>query len=193
MRDGAWSYEMRWAQFQMGTRWAGIHRRGWPRGYTRRVCVLLSLLKGYVCAWSFGSFELSAASCILFAYSAAYYLFCLMMRVLLRLLVPLLFSILLACAAADQKCYALNGTELDSTYAPCDPSAKHSGCCALRRPAGSVDICLSNGLCMATDDKYMGTIWQDGCTDPTGKDDRCPKMCPDGIVGPSPRNSERPR
>ncbi|KAF2682100.1 hypothetical protein K458DRAFT_391135 [Lentithecium fluviatile CBS 122367] len=81
--------------------------------------------------------------------------------------------------AAEQTCYGLNGTVLDSTYGPCNTDAKHSGCCAIHRPAGSVDICLDNGLCMATTGQYMGTIWQDGCTDPTGQDEGCPKMCPD--------------
>jgi hypothetical protein len=32
---------------------------------------------------------------------------------------------------------------------------------------------------MATNDEFMGTIWQDGCTDPTGQDGGCPKLCPD--------------
>jgi hypothetical protein len=89
-----------------------------------------------------------------------------------------------AVEAADQKCYGLNGTELDSTYGPCNPDAKHSGCCAINRPAGSVDICLDNGLCMATNGGFMGSIWQDGCTDPTGKDAGCPKLCPDGMGSP---------
>ncbi|KAF2188276.1 hypothetical protein K469DRAFT_748605 [Zopfia rhizophila CBS 207.26] len=81
--------------------------------------------------------------------------------------------------AFEQTCYSLDGTKLDSTFGPCKPGARHSGCCAIHRPAGSVDVCLDNGLCMATNDIYMGTIWQDGCTDPTGKDPACPQMCPD--------------
>lgn len=94
------------------------------------------------------------------------------------LLLPLLFVPL--ATSASEKCYGLNGTELDDTYGPCKSGARHSGCCAIHRPAGSVDICLDNGLCMATNDEFMGTIWQDGCTDPTGQDAGCPKMCPDG-------------
>ncbi|KAF2473951.1 uncharacterized protein BDR25DRAFT_256989 [Lindgomyces ingoldianus] len=100
----------------------------------------------------------------------------------IRGLLPLaLFFLLLisTVAAAEQSCYGLDGTKLDSTYGPCKPGARHSGCCAIHRPAGSVDICLDNGLCMATSGVYMGTIWQDGCTDSTGKDAGCPKMCPD--------------
>lgn len=98
-------------------------------------------------------------------------------------MVPFIVLVLLmgqGIIAADKTCYGLDGTKLDSTYGPCKPGARHSGCCAIHRPAGSVDICLDNGLCMATDGEYMGTIWQDGCTDPTGKDPGCPKMCPDG-------------
>ncbi|KAJ4351517.1 uncharacterized protein N0V89_006860 [Didymosphaeria variabile] len=91
----------------------------------------------------------------------------------------LIFSLLLQLVFAEQKCYALNGTQLGDAYGPCNPDAKHSGCCAIHHSAGSVELCLSNGLCMATKNEYMGTIWQTGCTDPTGKDPSCPKMCPD--------------
>jgi hypothetical protein len=79
--------------------------------------------------------------------------------------------------AAGQTCYALDGAKLDSTITPCAPvaGAKHSGCCA------STDICLDNGLCMATTNAYIGTMWQAGCTDPTGKDKACPQMCPTGM------------
>ncbi|KAL5387201.1 hypothetical protein DPSP01_003812 [Paraphaeosphaeria sporulosa] len=80
---------------------------------------------------------------------------------------------------AERKCYALDGTQLGDSYGACDTSAKHSGCCAVHGAAGAVDLCLSNGLCMATNEKYMGTIWQVGCTDPTGMDPSCPEMCPD--------------
>ncbi|KAF2739084.1 hypothetical protein EJ04DRAFT_520002 [Polyplosphaeria fusca] len=97
---------------------------------------------------------------------------------MMTLFVPLL--VLLAdVIAAEQACYGLDGTALDSTYGPCNPGARHSGCCAIHRPPGSTDICLDNGLCMATNGQYMGTIWQDGCTDPTGQDPGCPKLCPD--------------
>jgi hypothetical protein len=79
--------------------------------------------------------------------------------------------------AAAQTCYALDAAKLDSTITPCAPvaGAKHSGCCA------STDICLDNGLCMATTNAYIGTMWQAGCTDPTGKDKACPQMCPTGM------------
>ncbi|KAL5428574.1 hypothetical protein PMIN04_000720 [Paraphaeosphaeria minitans] len=86
---------------------------------------------------------------------------------------------LLQFTIAERKCYALNGTQLGDSYGACDTNAEHSGCCAIHGAASSVDICLSNGLCMATNEKYMGTIWQAGCTDPTGMSPSCPKMCPD--------------
>ncbi|KAF1993708.1 hypothetical protein P154DRAFT_62036 [Amniculicola lignicola CBS 123094] len=85
-----------------------------------------------------------------------------------------------AVLAAGQTCYGLDGSTLDSSYASCKSSGtQHSGCCATNRSAGSADICLGNGLCMATNDVYMGTIWQNGCTDPTGQDEGCPRLCPD--------------
>jgi hypothetical protein len=85
----------------------------------------------------------------------------------------------LAAVASSQTCYGLDGTTLDDTFAPCNPSAKHSGCCATKRSSGA-DICLDNGLCMSTRDETIGMIWQSGCTDATGKDVACPKICPDG-------------
>ncbi|KAF2659192.1 hypothetical protein K491DRAFT_712957 [Lophiostoma macrostomum CBS 122681] len=85
-------------------------------------------------------------------------------------------------ADANATCYGLDGTQLDDTYAPCNTGSGHSGCCATRGAAGSVDICLDNGLCMATNDQYIGTIWQEGCTDATGKDPGCPNICPDATT-----------
>lgn len=81
---------------------------------------------------------------------------------------------------AERQCYALNGTQLGDEYGACNPNAKHSGCCAINGTAGTAELCLSNGLCMATNNEYMGTIWQNGCTDPTGADPSCPKICSDG-------------
>jgi hypothetical protein len=80
----------------------------------------------------------------------------------------------------SQSCFGLDGTQLDDTYAPCKPTAKHSGCCATKRAIGA-DICLDSGLCMSTRAEFMGMIWQNGCTDATGKDVACPKICPDGM------------
>jgi hypothetical protein len=98
---------------------------------------------------------------------------------LLSLLV--LSTLILLADAATPKCYALNGTELDNTFAPCNTIAKHSGCCAINAPASSAELCLDTGLCMPVNGAYMGTLWQVGCTDPTGKDRACPRLCPDGI------------
>jgi hypothetical protein len=82
--------------------------------------------------------------------------------------------------AASQRCYGMDGTQLDDTYAPCNPTAKHSGCCATNKSSGA-DLCLDNGLCLSTRDELMGTIWQRGCTDASGRDAACPKnLCPDG-------------
>ncbi|KAF2800105.1 hypothetical protein K505DRAFT_356014 [Melanomma pulvis-pyrius CBS 109.77] len=103
------------------------------------------------------------------------------MSSLSSLFVSILLLLPTLATAADTKCYNLNGTTLDSSFEPCIPSSgsKHSGCCATNRSSGSPDICLDSGLCMATNDKFVGTIWQNGCTDATGKDEACPKMCPD--------------
>ncbi|KAF1939047.1 hypothetical protein EJ02DRAFT_353120 [Clathrospora elynae] len=88
-----------------------------------------------------------------------------------RLSLISIFAMLFAIATSQQ-CYGVDGTALDKTYIPCNLSAKHSGCCA------SKDICLSNGLCMATTNEFIGTLRQSGCTDATGKDAACPKACP---------------
>lgn len=92
-----------------------------------------------------------------------------------------IFTFLIAPIIAQQ-CYGLDGSTLDSSYAPCNPNAKHSGCCATKRTNGSPDICLDNGLCMATNNEQLGMIWQSGCTDKTGQDVACPKMCPDATT-----------
>ncbi|CAI6332523.1 unnamed protein product [Periconia digitata] len=100
------------------------------------------------------------------------------MRSFSSLPISLLLIIYIQCAIAqEKKCYNADG-ELDSTYAPCNQTATHSGCCAVNRTTGSPDICLSNGLCMATNNEFIGTIWQAACTDPTGQDPSCPKICP---------------
>ena len=86
-------------------------------------------------------------------------------------------------AAANQKCYSLTGAELDDTFAPCNSTAKHSGCCATNKSTGA-DICLDSGLCMASSGQYMGTIWQPGCTDSTGMASECPQLCPGSTLIP---------
>jgi hypothetical protein len=86
----------------------------------------------------------------------------------------------LIALAVGQQCYDLGGNALDNSFAPCNPGAKHSGCCATKRSSGA-DICLDSGLCMATRGEFAGMIWQNGCTDRTGKDIACPKMCPSSV------------
>jgi hypothetical protein len=92
--------------------------------------------------------------------------------------------------AISQQCFGLDGSQLDNTFAPCYPNAKHSGCCATNRSSGA-DICLSNGLCMSTSGELMGMIWQSGCTDRSGKDMACPKICPSGMFSVSPQAFDR--
>ncbi|KAG9197953.1 hypothetical protein G6514_000672 [Epicoccum nigrum] len=89
----------------------------------------------------------------------------------------LLLVLYAAAGAAAQTCYSLTGGVLDHSFAPCNPDAKHSGCCATNRTTGG-DICLDSGLCMSTTTEHMGTIWQPGCTDSTGKATECPQVCP---------------
>ncbi|EMD95495.1 hypothetical protein COCC4DRAFT_155910 [Bipolaris maydis ATCC 48331] len=80
----------------------------------------------------------------------------------------------LAAVVKSQQCYGVDGSLLDKSYTPCNPSAKNSGCCA------SGDICLSNGLCMGTQGASIGVIFSRGCTDSTGKDVACPQQCSGG-------------
>ncbi|EUC29128.1 hypothetical protein COCCADRAFT_107344 [Bipolaris zeicola 26-R-13] len=80
----------------------------------------------------------------------------------------------LAAVVKSQQCYGVDGSLLDKSYTPCNPSAKVSGCCA------SGDICLSNGLCMGTQGASIGVIFSRGCTDSTGKDVACPQQCSGG-------------
>jgi hypothetical protein len=85
----------------------------------------------------------------------------------------------------SQQCFGLDGSQLDDTFAPCNPKAKHSGCCATNKAPGA-DLCLNNGLCMSTTGEITGMIWQAGCTDETGKDIACPRVCPGGMSSRSP-------
>jgi hypothetical protein len=85
-------------------------------------------------------------------------------------------SLLTTLVAAQLKCYRIDGTEADSVYAPCNPSAKVSGCCAINK--SNPDLCLGSGLCMSQDEGYQGFIYANGCTDKTGKDSSCPNPCP---------------
>lgn len=90
----------------------------------------------------------------------------------------------------SQKCYGLDGTQLDDTYAPCNPNAKHSGCCATNKASGA-DLCLDNGLCMSTAATAVGMLWQNGCTDSTGKDVACPSICPTSEYIPKVQRNQR--
>ena len=90
------------------------------------------------------------------------------------------FATFVALSASHQ-CFGLDGSKLDNTFAPCNPTAKHSGCCATNRPSGA-ELCLDSGLCMSTIGESTGMIWQAGCTDESGKAVECPRVCPGGML-----------
>lgn len=101
-------------------------------------------------------------------------LYCLLSNMVSSRSLLTVFATLIA-VATSQQCYAVDGTALDKTYTPCNPSANHSGCCA------STDICMSNGLCMGTTNESIGMIFSRGCTDKEGKDAACQQdLCPGG-------------
>lgn len=90
--------------------------------------------------------------------------------------------LLFAHVRAEKQCYYVDGTLIkDSSYAPCDPDADVSPCCANNKGARS-DICMSSGLCLGQDGNYQGMIYLNGCTDPTGEDVACPHFCSDGSL-----------
>ncbi|PHH74268.1 hypothetical protein CDD80_3191 [Ophiocordyceps camponoti-rufipedis] len=93
------------------------------------------------------------------------------------MLPPLLALLPLLASAAKQQCYGIDGTPSDDSQQPCNPEAVFSPCCALNK--AKPDVCLSSGLCYAQDSGYEGFIYSNGCTDPTGRADACPHVCPD--------------
>ncbi|RMZ72709.1 N-acetyltransferase eso1 [Pyrenophora seminiperda CCB06] len=107
---------------------------------------------------------------LIYSFTHTHLYFVLSNMVALTSLLPVFVAFI--AVATGQQCYGVDGFALDSTFMPCNPSAKHSGCCA------STDLCLSNGLCMATTDVYIGMIFSRGCTDSTGQDVACPQLCP---------------
>ncbi|KAL5118158.1 hypothetical protein ACEQ8H_003993 [Pleosporales sp. CAS-2024a] len=97
-------------------------------------------------------------------------------NMLLRVMFLSVFSTLIAISVGRQ-CFGIDGSKLDNSYVPCNANAQHSGCCATKRAVGA-DLCLDNGLCMSTSGETTGMIWQAGCTDQTGADVACPRVCP---------------
>ncbi|RDA94740.1 hypothetical protein CP533_6720 [Ophiocordyceps camponoti-saundersi (nom. inval.)] len=97
---------------------------------------------------------------------------------LLPPLLVLLALLALAVVAAEKKrCYGIDGVPSEWSFQPCDADAAFSACCAMNKT--KPDICLSSGLCYAQDTGFEGFIYSNGCTDPTGKADACPHVCPD--------------
>jgi hypothetical protein len=102
----------------------------------------------------------------------------------------LLYSLSTLITHISANCYWPNGTDrnvaanasypgsADEYYAPCNPDATASMCCAIG-PArqGSADVCASNGLCLSPD----GTIWwRESCTDKSWRDPNCVQLYVNG-------------
>ena len=77
------------------------------------------------------------------------------------------------------QCYGLDGSTLDESFQPCNPDALNSPCCATNKADG--DFCLTSGLCYAQTQGYQGFLYENGCTDQTGKSEDCLHICPDGM------------
>lgn len=73
--------------------------------------------------------------------------------------------------AAANLCFFPGGVQ--SLDVPCDPKAEVSMCC------GSVNACLSNGLCKLEDtSNNTGIAYARGtCSDPTWQSPICPQHC----------------
>lgn len=73
--------------------------------------------------------------------------------------------------AAANLCFFPGGVQ--SLDVPCDPKAEVSMCC------GSVNACLSNGLCKLEDtSNNTGIAYARGtCSDPTWQSPICPQNC----------------
>lgn len=76
------------------------------------------------------------------------------------------------------QCYSLDGSRAAADFAPCNPDADVSPCCALKKV--NPDICLSSGLCLAQQDGLEGVLYENACTDKTGKSKKCANICPNG-------------
>src|SRR5947209_395299 len=71
-----------------------------------------------------------------------------------------LLSLLMVNVSA--KCYGIGGGDMDSSYVPCNASAKVSACCASKKWGG--DVCIDGGLCLGMTGGWQGFIYADGCT-----------------------------
>lgn len=76
------------------------------------------------------------------------------------------------------QCYFSDGSKADSSFQPCFPDQYNSPCCANNKPKGMAnDLCLTSGLCLAQMQGFAGMIYQNGCTDQTGKSSQCQAIC----------------
>ncbi|KAH1489004.1 hypothetical protein LV164_006369 [Aspergillus fumigatus] len=82
------------------------------------------------------------------------------------------------------QCYFSDGSKADSSFQPCFPDQYNSPCCANNKPKGMAnDLCLTSGLCLAQMQGFAGMIYQNGCTDQTGKSSQCQAICSDSTSG----------
>ncbi|KAF4163735.1 hypothetical protein CNMCM6936_000447 [Aspergillus lentulus] len=82
------------------------------------------------------------------------------------------------------QCYYSDGSKTDGSFQPCFPDQDNSPCCANNKPKSMAnDICLTSGLCLAQMQGYAGLIYQNACTDPTGKSSQCQKICSGSTSG----------
>jgi hypothetical protein len=91
-----------------------------------------------------------------------------------RLLLPLAFGLCIS-ASLTTTCYSIQGQPLGPNYLPCNTTTQYSACCNI------LDLCTSNGLCLATKSGYQGFLYANGCTDSTGRADECPHACGNGM------------
>ncbi|KAF1808519.1 hypothetical protein P152DRAFT_462386 [Eremomyces bilateralis CBS 781.70] len=95
------------------------------------------------------------------------------LNILLRLLSISPFVVI---TSVNGECFGANGQPRDPiNMQPCDPSAKYSACCATAQIGP--DVCRTTGLCQPIRYTYPGLVFQNGCTDPTGKSPECPSFC----------------
>jgi hypothetical protein len=101
----------------------------------------------------------------------------------------LLHSLSTLIRPISANCYNPDGTDhnvavnasypgsADEYYAPCNPDAKASMCCAIGPGRQSdPDICASNGLCLDPG----GTWWRESCTDQSWSDPAYVKLYVNG-------------
>ena len=102
----------------------------------------------------------------------------------------LLFSLSTLISPTSANCYWPNGTDrnvavnasypgsANEFYAPCNPDATASMCCAIG-PArlSDPDTCTSNGLCFGPDGT---TWWRESCTDQSWSDPACVQLYVNG-------------